>query len=88
MQAKQNIVLKENEDKSVVQAIGSYIPFWPLFFIFMVLSAAGAYLYLHYAVPLYEATAKIIIKDENKGYDNAQIVESLDMINTKKIECG
>jgi tyrosine-protein kinase Etk/Wzc len=85
MYAKQNIVLKEREDNSIVQAIGSYVPFWPLFFIFMILSAAGAYLYLRYTVPLYEATAKIIIKDENKGYDNAQLVESLDMINTKKI---
>ena len=45
----------------------------------------GAYLYLRFTVPKYEATATIIIKDQKKGYDDSKLMESLDMINTKKI---
>ena len=86
MQPKQqNNASTQNEGNSIAQVIAAYLPYWPLFLIFLILSAAGAVFYLHYATPKYEATATIIIKDEKKGDDDSKLMESLDLINTKKI---
>ena len=75
----------KNGESSIVEVLSTYLPYWPLFFIFLVLSLGGAFIYLRYTIPLYEASAKIIIKDEKKGYDDSKLMESLDQINTKKI---
>jgi len=62
-----------------------YLANWPLFLILLVISAAGAFLYLRYTVPLYEIKATIIIKDGQKGQDDSKMVESLDVFDSKKI---
>ncbi|HZH94889.1 MAG TPA: Wzz/FepE/Etk N-terminal domain-containing protein, partial [Flavisolibacter sp.] len=62
-----------------------YLPYWPIFLLFFVISVGIAYAYLRYTNPKYEATATLIIKDEKKGYDNSEMIESLNQINTKKI---
>ena len=81
---KHNLPLQK-EDNSIAQVISKYLPYWPMFLIFLLLSICGAYLYLRWTPYLYEATAKLIIKDEKRGYDDSKMVESLDLINTKKI---
>jgi tyrosine-protein kinase Etk/Wzc len=86
MQQKQHKpAVKKEEEESIVQVMANYLPYWPLFLVFLVVAMAGAYIYLRYAVPQYEATATIIIKDEKKGSDDSKLMESLDQINTKKI---
>lgn len=75
----------KKEDSSIIETLVTYLPYWPLFLIFFIISGGGALLYLRYTVPQYEASAKIIIKDEKKGYDDSKLMESLDLINTKKI---
>lgn len=85
MQKKQNKQPVKKEESSLIQILSGYVPYWPLFLVFMLLSMTGAYFYLRYTLPKYEATATIIIKDEKKGYDDSKLMESLDMINTKKI---
>lgn len=85
MKPRQIKELNKKEDNSIVQVVATYLPYWPLFTIFLFLAAGGAYLYLRYTIPLYEATATLIIKDEKKGYDDSKMMESLDLINTKKI---
>lgn len=77
--------IARNEGKSITQVISNYLPYWPLFLIFFIVSILGAFIYLRYAVPKFEANATIIIKDEKKGYDDSKLMESLDLINTKKI---
>lgn len=63
-----------------------YLPFWPLFIGLFALSTAGCYLYLnYYATPQYKASATIIIKDESKGVDNSEIMESINTLDSKKI---
>ncbi len=62
-----------------------YFPYWPLFFIFICLSVAGAWGYLQFATPLYESTASLLIKDEKKGEDDSKVTESLNQLSTKKI---
>jgi len=85
MKPKQHNPPNKNNENSVVEILSTYLPYWPLFIICFLLSGGGAFLYLRYTIPQYEATAKIIIKDEKKGYDDSKLMESLDLINTKKI---
>jgi capsular exopolysaccharide synthesis family protein len=82
--AQQKTTIKKDEI-SIIQVLTTYLPYWPLFLTFLILSISGALIYLRYTTPMFEATAKIIIKDEKKGYDDSKLLESLDMINTKKI---
>ncbi len=85
MQQKQHTTSVKKEERSIIQVVSTYVPYWPLFAIFLLLSMSCGFLYLRYAVPKYEAYATIIIKDEKKGYDDSKMIESLNLINTKKI---
>jgi capsular exopolysaccharide synthesis family protein len=75
----------QKEDSVVTQLITKYIMYWPVFVILFILAVAGAYMYLRYATPMYEATATLILKDEKKGAEDSKLMESLNMISTKKI---
>ena len=75
----------QSAGSSIIQVLSTYLPYWPLFVIFSVLSVLGGFIFLRYSIPKYEANATIIIKDEKKGYDDSKLMESLDLINTKKI---
>ena len=85
MQSNQHKEGIKKEDGSILQVVSTYLPYWPLFVIFLLLSIGSAILYLKITIPKYEASATIIIKDEKKGYDDSKLMESLDLINTKKI---
>jgi hypothetical protein len=62
-----------------------YTPYWPLFAVFFLLIFAATYSFLQYAVPKFQATASLIIKDEKKGNDDSRLMESLNLIGSKKI---
>lgn len=62
-----------------------YKPYWPLFLVLSLMVFGLAYLYVYYALPKYQATASLIIKDEKKGNDDSRIMESLNLIGSKKI---
>jgi tyrosine-protein kinase Etk/Wzc len=62
-----------------------YKPYWPLFLVLSLMVFGIAYVYVHYALPKYQATASLIIKDEKKGNDDSRIMESLNLIGSKKI---
>jgi len=62
-----------------------YIVYWPYFIILLILALAGAWLYLRLATPLFEATARILIKDETKGAEDSKGIEFLNMINTANL---
>ena len=51
----------------------------------MLFAVAGAFLYLRWATPTYEARADLLIKDANKGSGDAQMLASLNIFTTKKI---
>ncbi len=74
------------KDESLfVQMLNKYSTYWPWFIISLFICSGLAYLYVRYVPPKYEATASLIIKDEKKGYDDSKLMESLNMISTKKI---
>ena len=80
-----NIVTEEKESNSSQQMMSKFLPYWPLLILFVLLAFAAAYAYLRYATPIYEASATLIIKDERRGGgEDSKILESLDLIASKK----
>src|SRR5450756_2589643 len=62
-----------------------YLPYWPLFLILLAGFLFGAWFYLRYATPIYETSANILVKDEKKGVDDANLMEQLDLFGSKKL---
>ena len=85
MERKQHKGTVQKQEISIIQVLSSYVPYWPLFLIFLMISIGGAVLYLRFTNPRYEANATIIIKDEKKGSDDSKLMESLNLVNSKKI---
>lgn len=85
MQQKRHKAAVQKQETSIIQVLLTYVPYWPLFFIFLVISMSGALMYLRYTSPRFEANATIIIKDEKKGSDDSKLMESLNLVNSKKI---
>jgi tyrosine-protein kinase Etk/Wzc len=78
------IETEEKESNMIQQIISKFVPYWPLLILFLLMSLVLAYGYLRYATPLYEAAAKIIIKDNKRGGDGSNIMESLNIIASNK----
>jgi tyrosine-protein kinase Etk/Wzc len=85
MERKQLKADGHKQETSIIQVLLTYVPYWPLFLIFLMISFGGALIYLRYTSPRYEANATIIIKDEKKGSDDSKLMESLNLVNSKKI---
>jgi tyrosine-protein kinase Etk/Wzc len=76
--------LDQNNDTIAEQLAAKYLPYWPVFLIALVVGLGATYVYLRYTVPIYQADASIIIKDQRKGNEEAKLTESLDLISSKK----
>ena len=75
----------KNEESTIKQLLDKIIPYWPVFIILSSIGIGAAFCYTKLTTPMYEATATLIIKDEKKGNDDSKLMESLNMINSKKI---
>ncbi|MBC7915846.1 MAG: polysaccharide biosynthesis tyrosine autokinase [Pyrinomonadaceae bacterium] len=76
----------DNKESNITgHFIFRFLPYWPLFLFLGILSVTGAWLYLQFTTPLYEANARILIKDEKKGSEDSKALESLDLLSPKKI---
>jgi capsular exopolysaccharide synthesis family protein len=75
----------QNGENVISQLWSKYFPYWPLFAFFMIVAILAVRFYLRNTVPIYETTATILIKDEKKGEDDSRIIESLNLLSTKKI---
>ncbi|HEY5369855.1 MAG TPA: GNVR domain-containing protein, partial [Hanamia sp.] len=85
MQHGRNRADGETEANVMHQFVSKYLPYWPLFVLASLLGILSAYIKLRYTIPVYEAHATIIIKDDKKGNEGPKIVEDLDQISSKKI---
>jgi tyrosine-protein kinase Etk/Wzc len=74
-----------SDENLIIQLINRYVVYWILFLGLVLMAGAGAFVYVRYATPKYEAAAKIIIKDEKKGAEDSKALESFNIISTKKI---
>src|SRR5258706_2282353 len=85
MPTPQNNTLQQNEETPISQIIYKYLPYWPIFILFLILFGAAGYAFLHYAPPKYGATATLIVKDIKKGNDDSKLTTALDQINSSTI---
>lgn len=85
MQSRPSKPQGQKDDNQVVQMLASYLSYWPLFLLSLPLCLGVAYLYIHYTVPKYQASATVIIKDSKKGYSDNTVTQDIDAIGTKKI---
>ena len=70
---------------AVLRVLYRYIPYWPLFLILIALCCFGAWSYIRKMPHFYEATVSILIKDEEEGgTGESKIMESLDLLSSKK----
>jgi tyrosine-protein kinase Etk/Wzc len=76
---------EEPEENLIQQMVANYLPYWPLFLLAIALGLAGAFFYIRYKVPLYQASATLIIKDEKKGTEESKLTESLNTISSKQL---
>ncbi len=77
---------KEQTERNVfLQIIERYLPFWPLFIITTALSLAVTLVYLRSQVPIFVASAKVLLKDPNKGSGDSKILDALNIFGDKKI---
>ncbi|GEO08171.1 GumC family protein [Segetibacter aerophilus] len=84
MEAKRPIILKK--EKGVVERfIYSYLPYWPLFALLLVVFLVAGSFYLYLTKPIYEISADILIKDEKKGADESKILDALNIYSSNKI---
>ncbi len=65
--------------------ITKYKPYWPIFLLLTCILMGISCLYIYYALPRFQSTASLIIKDEKKGNDDSRIMESLNLLGSKKI---
>jgi len=60
------------------------ITYWPLYLIFAAIALTGGWLYLQMTPPRYESRARILIKDEKKGAEEAKALEAFQLLTPKK----
>lgn len=76
----------ENQETSFFEDISfKFLPYWPLFVFFLISFIIIAWLYLHNATPIYEATSTVLINDEKKGADENKIEESLNLLSANSL---
>lgn len=85
MQVTHKKGIEEKEGNLFSELLFRYLPYWPLFLILLVFFVAGAWGYLRFATPIYETSATILVKDEKKGVDDANLMEQLDLFGSKKL---
>src|SRR5688572_15302495 len=76
--------IPEQNDESLAEQVTSrYLPYWPIFLLAVAAAIGISFLYLRYKIPIYQADASILIKDERKGNED-KLTESLDLVSSKK----
>jgi tyrosine-protein kinase Etk/Wzc len=84
MQVTHKNGIVEERANPIRELLVKYLPFWPLFLTLVVIFGLLSWLYLHFAVPVYQTSATILVKDEKKGVDDANLMEQLDLFGSKK----
>lgn len=75
----------EHPGRDFYTFIRNYFSYWPLFGVAIAFSLAAAWLYIIFTVPMYESSATLLIKDQNKGIEESKLFTTLDMFASKKI---
>ena len=64
---------------------GKYFPYWPVFLILCAVAALAAWYFVQFRLPVYEASATLLIKDQKKGIEDSKMAESFNFLASTKI---
>lgn len=67
-------------------ALNTYLYHWPLIIIGVIITLAGAYLYLQLSSPVYNVNATVVIKDDTKSPDKSALKELDDNMSSSLAE--
>lgn len=82
---KKKKVVDDDSASAIRELLYKYLPYWPIFIIFVLVMLFAGWLYVHTTVPQYEVTASLMLKDEKKGTQDGQTLNSLNQLSEKKI---
>jgi capsular exopolysaccharide synthesis family protein len=85
-QQPKNFDFEETGDISLGDLFYKFLPYWPFLSILILLSLAGAWIYIRYKLPVYQTTAALLIKDDknNNNGSNTDLMDALDIFGSKK----
>ena len=77
--------VQEREVDLVSEIKETFLAFWPLFVLGLALAFTGAFAYLRYTPATFQATAKLLVKDDSKtGFGRGNnVLSQLDAFSTK-----
>lgn len=75
----------EAQTATIREVFRKYTYHWPLFLVSIVACLAAAYFYLKHASPVYEVTARLLIKDQIRGVSGESAMPELDFIRSNKV---
>ena len=77
---------KERPDSNLLgQVLQRYFPFWPLFVVTIGIGLAVSWYYLRKETRIYVASAKVLLKDPQKGGGDSKVLDALNIFSEKKI---
>ncbi len=75
----------QEEETLISSTIRTCIQEWPLFLTFLLILSIASFVYLKFSPTYYQANALLIIKDEKRGNEESKLMESLNLMSSKKI---
>src|ERR1700733_10891945 len=76
---------QEKETNFFILIIQKYLPFWPLFALTIPVALVFSYVLLRAQTPIYVASAKVLLKDPNRGGGDSKVLDALNIFSEKKI---
>ncbi|WP_420152775.1 GumC family protein [Siphonobacter sp.] len=73
------------EQSKLWTAVRRYLKSWPWFVLSVACALGLAYIYLLYQAPIYRAKASLLVKDEQKGAANDDMLKGLDIFGQQKL---
>lgn len=76
----------ERPDNNIFkQIIYKYLPFWPLFVVTVGISMVVAYIKLRAEVPVYVASARVVLTDKSRSGGESKVLDALNIFSEKKV---
>jgi len=69
----------------LAQIVHRYLPFWPIFVLCTTIALAVSYIYLRAQTKIFVASAKVLLKDPQKGSGDSKVLDALNIFSEKKI---
>ena len=83
--SEQQFFKERPETNLLSQLLQRYLPFWPLFIITVSIGLAVSWFYLRVQTRIYVASAKVLLKDPQKGGGDSKVLDALNIFSEKKI---